>query len=294
MDNNTKNTGIDTSSESYDAQNKNRNNRTFLYVIIGVLAVVIVVILLVMSNDESHYEKGNAYLRNKQYSEALSEYQKIDTDEKDYQKAQSKINYINGLNSYNMNMYTAALTYLSRVTPDDEYFHDAQLMVQNINKTAEDDRLKAQLDSLSRLKDTLVVKHESTPTGTAKVEEAISDTELSRRYFTKLSKIISGFESSYQSAAVAQVASKKDYLEKMQSFRRDLINSVYDAKEKDAELVQLKNDINTWIDKRIAYINKLIVENSVSETNTSRSLKEEGDKLYVRVKTQLSRADSKY
>ena len=64
--------------------------------------------------------------------------------------------------------------------------------------------------------------------------------------------------------------------------------------EKDAELSQLKNDINTWVDKRIAYINKLIAENSVGETNTSRSIKEEGDKLYFRVSALQKKVRGKY
>jgi hypothetical protein len=48
------------------------------------------------------------------------------------------------------------------------------------------------------------------------------------------------------------------------------------------------------MDKRIAFINKLIAENSVSETNTSRSLKEEGDKMYVTVSNQLKKVRGLY
>lgn len=291
----TKISGLDKSTTYPETERKETNKRTFLYVTIAILAVVLFFVMFTQFG-ESHYEKGNAYLKNKQYTEALSEYQKIDPGEKDYPKAQSKIAYINGLTSYNMSMYPAALMYLAKVTPDDEYFHDAQLMMQNINKLTEDERLRTQLDSLSRKKDTVVVRHETaTEKGSStKVEEAISDTELSKRYFTKLERIISNFENQYQAAAVAQVTTKRDYVEKMQGYRRDLINSVYEAKNKDQDLIQLRNDINTWIDKRIAFINKLISENSVSETNTSRSLKEEGDKLYYRVKTQLSKVDSRY
>lgn len=269
---------------------------------LGVISTILIFILIAAAvlfyifTKQSHYEKANEYLKNKQYNEALSELQKIDPDEKDFAKAQSKINYINGLTSYNMKLYAAAITYLSKVTPDDEYFHDSQLMIQNINESAEDDRLKAKLDSLSRFKDTVIVKHETSDPkgGNNNISEAISDNELNKRYFVKLKNIISNFETNYQSAAVAEVVSKKSYIDKMEAIRRDLINSAYEAKEKDAVLLQLKNDINTWADKRIAYINKLISENSVRETNTSRSLKEEGDKLYVRVKTQLNKADDIY
>jgi hypothetical protein len=80
----------------------------------------------------------------------------------------------------------------------------------------------------------------------------------------------------------------------MESIRRNLINTVYEAANKDAGLVKFKNDINKWIDKRIAYISRLISENSVNVTNTSRSLKEEGDKLYFMVTTQQKKLSSMY
>jgi hypothetical protein len=278
-----------------DKSRDERANYGFWAFII-VLVVILAAVLIFVITKDSHYEKANEYLRNKQYTEALIELQKIDPGEKDYNKAQSKINYINGLTSYNMKLYAAALTYLSKVTPDDEYFHDAQLMLGNINKSAEDDKLKAKLDSLSRFKDTVIVRQETTEPkgGNNNVSEALSDTELNKRYFAKLKNLINNFETNYQSAAVAEVVSKKSYIDKMEAIRRDLINSAYDAKEKDPVLIQLKNDINTWADKRIAYINKLISENSVRETNTSRSLKEEGDKLYLRVKSQLNKAEGIY
>lgn len=194
-----------------------------------------------------------------------------------------------------MKLYAAAITYLSKVTPDDEYFHDSQLMIQNINESAEDDRLKAKLDSLSRFKDTVIVKHETSDPkgGNNNISEAISDNELNKRYFVKLKNIISNFETNYQSAAVAEVVSKRAILIKWkQSAGTWLIQPMRQRKRRSSFAV--KNDINTWADKRIAYINKLISENSVRETNTSRSLKEEGDKLYVRVKTQLNKADDIY
>lgn len=287
--------------EEYQKNNyvdKSRGERVNygLWAFIIVLVLIVAAVLIYVFTKDSHYEKASEYLKNKQYTEALVEFQKIDPGEKDYNKAQSKINYINGLTSYNMKLYAAALTYLSKVTPEDEYFHDAQLMLENINKSAEDDKLKAKLDSLSRFKDTVIVRQETSEPkgGNNNISEALSDNELNKRYFAKLKNIINNFETNYQSAAVAEVVSKKSYIDKMEAIRRDLINSAYDAKEKDPVLIQLKNDINTWADKRIAYINRLISENSVRETNTSRSLKEEGDKLYLRVKSQLNKAEGIY
>jgi hypothetical protein len=293
QDDNTKYSDIDKSSR--DVENTKSPNRTFLYFGIAIIAAIVIVLIFVMGKD-SHYEKGNQYLKEKRYTEALSEYQNVYADEKDFRMAQSKINYINGLNAYNSGMFPAAAMYLSKVATDDEYYHDSQLMLQKITEVTEENKLKAQIDSLKNKKDTIIVKQQITTSegGKTKEKEPPASAELNKRFFIKLDKIIGTFESHYQSAATAQVSSKKDYLEKMESVRRDLVNSVNDAGEKDPELSQLKSDINTWIDKRIAYINKLIAENSVSATSTSRSLKEEGDKLYFRVTSLQKKVRSKY
>lgn len=285
-----------TSNQNIDKSTKTSATRGLLYAFLGVI-VLVGIVLAFMMNREGHYIKGSNYLKEKKYAEALSEYNKIDADEKDFAAAQSKINYINGLEAYNKNLLDAAELYLSKVAANDEYFDAAQLMLQNIKQTTELKNLP-KVDSVISRKDTIIIKQEpSTNQGSntnTKVDEAISDSELSKRFYAKLDRIVGSFEGQYQSASVAEVNSKKDYLGKMESLRRDLINSVYDAKEKDAELVQLKNDINTWVDKRIAYINKLISENSVNVTNTSRALKEEGDKLYYKVTTQKNKVKGKY
>jgi tetratricopeptide (TPR) repeat protein len=251
-----------------------------------------------MMRGDSHYEKGNMYLKEKKYAEALSEYQKVEASDKEFRMAQSKVNYINGLNSFNSNMYPAALMFLGKVAQDDEYYQASQLMIQKITETTETNNLRSQIDSLKvNRKDTIIVKQEVTTnpgTGNVKQNEAVTATELNKRFFVKLDKSINSFESQYQAAVTAQVTSKKDYLSKMEAVRRDLVNSVNESTEKDAELTQLKSDINTWIDKRIAFINKLIAENSVSETNTSRSLREEGDKLHFRVTSLQKKVRGKY
>ncbi len=298
QDDNTKYSEIDKSSREHDKREAGKTNKkTFLYLTLAILAVIVIVLVFMMKGD-SHYDKGNMYLKNKNYAEALSEYQKVDAGDKDFRMAQSKINYINGLDAFNSNMYPTALMFLSKVPSDDEYYQASQLMIQKISEVTEQSNLKSQIDSLKMSrKDTIIVKQEITSNEggiKTKEKEALSATELNKRFYVKLDKTIGSFESHYQSAATSQVSSKKDYLAKMESVRRDLVNSVNESSEKDPELSQLKSDINTWIDKRIAYINKLISENSVSETSTSRSLKEEGDKLYFRVTSLQKKVRSKY
>lgn len=289
QDNRYNNSDIDKSTN----QRERSGGKGLMFAVIGALVLVVIVVLVLMSR-EGHYEKGNNYLKEKRYAEALSEYNKIDANEKEFAAAQSKINYINGLEAYNKNMYDAAELYLSKVAANDEYFDAAQLMREKMKLLTEQNN-KPKIDSVVSRKDTIIIKQETPNTpGTTKVEEAVNDADLSKRFYAKLDRIINSFEGQYQSASVAEIPSKKDYLSKMESLRRDLINSVYEAKEKDADLVQLKNDINTWVDKRIAYINKLISENSANVTNTSRSIKEEGDKLYFKMNTQRSKVKSKY
>lgn len=287
---------FNTSNQNVDKSTKTSGAKGLLYAFLGVV-VLVAIVLAFMMNRESHYMKGNTYLKEKKYAEALSEYNKIDADDKDFTAAQSKINYINGVEAYNKNLLDAAELYLSKVASNDEYFDAAQLMRANIKQMTEQSK-QPKMDSVVSRKDTIVIKQETsnnqgTNTNT-NVDQAVSDADLSKRFYAKVDRVINNFESQYQSASTAEIPSKKDYLTKMESLRRDLINSVYEAKEKDADLVQLKSDVNTWIDKRIAYINKLISENSVNTTNTSRSLKEEGDKLYFKVTTQKNKVKSKY
>jgi hypothetical protein len=73
------------------------------------------------------------------------------------------------------------------------------------------------------------------------------------------------------------------------------LNSLsYNAGEKNAMVIDLKSLAARWMSKRIEYINKLISENSIGVTNTTRSAKEEGDKLFNMTKNQLSKTKGFY
>ncbi len=65
----------------------------------------------------------------------------------------------------------------------------------------------------------------------------------------------------------------------------------YNAKEKDAEAMELNKKAASWMNKRIEFISRLIKDNSAAETNTSRSIKEEGDKLYYAVNQQMKKVN---
>ncbi|MEP7145734.1 MAG: hypothetical protein ABI792_01860, partial [bacterium] len=102
-------------------------NKSLPLILGGLGALLIAVILYFALSGESNYEKGVKYLKQKQYTEALVDFQKVDPGDKDFRMAQSKINYINGLKSYNDNMYPQAKTYLTKVDPADEYYRESQL-----------------------------------------------------------------------------------------------------------------------------------------------------------------------
>ena len=99
------------------------------------MIILLIAILFIGCSSDSQYEKGNKFLKQKQYTESLSEFQKIGSEDKNYLSAQSKINYINGLQAYNAGLMIEASVYLAKVTTDDEYYHDSQLMIDNINKS---------------------------------------------------------------------------------------------------------------------------------------------------------------
>ena len=53
--------------------------------------------------------------------------------------------------------------------------------------------------------------------------------------------------------------------------------------------MELKRLTSEWMNKRIAFIRQLITEKSISETDISRPLKEEGDRLYTAMMSQMNK-----
>src|SRR5260221_5627822 len=103
----------------------------------------------------SNYEKGTIFLKDKKFSEALHEFQKVDPDNTNFTNAQSKINYINGLLAFNDGRKSEASVFLSKVLTNDEYYHDSQLMLEKINEANIENDLQSQIDELKNKKDTV-------------------------------------------------------------------------------------------------------------------------------------------
>lgn len=252
-----------------------------------IIIPVLSALLLIACSKNDHYSNGKEYLTNKRYSEALTEFQQVPPGEKDYRLAQSKIAYIQGLQSFNDSLFSSAEVLLEKVSGDDEYFHDSQLMLDKI--------IQRKNISLLPKTDTLIIKNESSvEKGKEKIQDKVkveieTDEAVTKKFISQEKDLIEKFESLYQSAYSAKVDSKKNYLSNMQSVISRLNALSYNAKEKDAEALELKQKAAAWMNKRAEFISKLINDNSVKETNTSRSLKEEGDKLYFGVTSQMKK-----
>jgi len=250
---------------------------------------VILTILFFFAGCSStgYYEKAMDHLKNKHYPEAIAEFQKINAGEKDYRLAQSKIAYIQGLQAFNDSLFSAAEIQLARVTGDDEFYHESQLMLDKITKRKNDLYIPKT--------DTLVVREEEQGSkGKEKTDDKIkveveTDVDLTKKFIKQETELIEKFESLYQSAYTASVESKSNYLSNMKSVASRLNALDYGAKEKDAEALELKQKATAWMNKRIDFVNQLIKDKAIKESSTSRSLKEEGDKLYYGVTQQLKK-----
>lgn len=251
-----------------------------------IIYLLVFVLCIAGCSKTGHYEKGMEFLKGKQYPEAISEFQKIDAGEKDFRLAQSKIAYIQGLQAFGDSLFNAAEVQLLRVTNDDEYYHESQLMLDKISQR--------KMNSYIPKTDTLVIREETGSKGEENLKEKIkveteTDAELTEKFIRQEIELIKNFESLYQSAYSAGVESKSNYLSNMRSIVSRLNALDYGAKEKDADALELKQKANIWMNKRIEFISRLIKDNTVNETNTSRSLKEEGDKLYYSVTQHMKK-----
>ncbi|NOS83649.1 MAG: hypothetical protein HOP31_00785 [Ignavibacteria bacterium] len=252
-----------------------------------IFLMLIMIFTIAGCSNTGHYENGKEFLAKKQYPEAISEFQKVETGNKDFRLAQSKIAFIQGLQAFNDSLFNAAEVQLTRVASDDEYYHESQLMLDKISQR----KINAYIPKT----DTLIIREEETgskgkeiPKEKIKVEVK-TDAELTKEFIKQEIDLIEKFESLYQSAYTASVESKSNYLSNMKSVASRLNALDYGAKEKDANALDLKQKATSWMNKRIDFISRLISDKTIKETNTSRSLKEEGDKMYYSVTQQMKK-----
>lgn len=289
-----------------NTNNSNTNNptgrirkNTALYTIFAVLGLFLIILIAYMAfSKDSHYDKGMKYLQAKDYNSALMEFQNVSPGDKEFRRAQNKINYINGYKAFNEGNFDKAKVYLSEIDPADEYYNESKLMLDKIAGDLRETELQTQLAQEKNKKDTVIIKQKE-PVNNKNNEKEKNpvknkDEEISKKYVTRVENLMNKFQSVYQSAENASVESKKNYVSNMSSIMSQLNSLSYSAGEKNAMVVDLKIDAAKWMSKRIDYINKLISENSVGVTNTTRMSKEEGDKLYNIAKSQLTKTKGFY
>ncbi len=290
---------ISNKKEEEDIQSRkaNKNNLKAIISVFLLLVIITVIIAGYFYLRESDYEKGVNFYKDRKYTEALYEFQKVDPDNKDFSNAQSKINYINGLTSFNKGREQEAFVFLSKVNSDDEYYNDARLMLEKLNEVSTGNELP-QTGTLSNNKDTVIIKKEFTGTPKKVVEppdpKKQADLELSKKYVSDAANSVSGFENLYQSAKSAPLSSKSDYGRNLESVNKQFISLKYTAENKNGGVMELKRMISEWMSKRIAFIRQLISEKSVNETEQSRPLREEGDRLYTAMMNQMSKVKKSF
>src|SRR5437867_9232096 len=147
----------------------------------------------------------------------------------------------------------------------------------------------------------------------------IADTNLkvtredpaSKNYVLSLNKLINRFESAFQSAKSAPWQTKQQDLAKMNSIFEEFSNLKYSSS--DNSVVDLRGLVAKWMNKRMDYVDKLILElvykndyshllntaeveymENVYKTNAAQTLLSEGNGIYETMMTQMNKIKSFY
>lgn len=273
----------------------------------GGLIIIAILVYFALRGGESDYQKGVSYLKQSNYSAALTEFREVEPEDKDYVMAQSKINYINGLLAFNAGSKQEAGIYLSGVSAGDEYYGAAREMLERVKASMNLTDLEALREAVKKPKDTIIVKEEKPPdasetnkkpkdtiiikeekpretSGTKSVDE-----EITKEYVSAVDRFVNKFDGIYQPARTAELKAKRTALLNMNVVYEDFTKLKYNAPEKNAMVLELKRLVGDWMQKRMNYIDKLLIEGSANETAASRSLLEDGDRVYNTMISQMKK-----
>src|SRR4030095_12027765 len=270
-----------------------RNNNLLLYVILVAIILFIAISYFSGCSTENDYEKGTELLKDKHYAAALDEFEEVDSDDPNYRMAQSKIHYIEGLLAFNDSLMQEAQVHLLKVETDDEYYHDSQLMLDKIQESLvyRNTRLAMLATKTGTDTTTIVVKEEIVQKQAPENRETLTR-QSNRDHALQLERMISRFESIFQSSRAAPVSSKSSFLANMKTLENEFYSGSYNGS--DQNIIALRNLISSWMWRLIQFVNQQIAENTVGETESSRHLRSEGDDLYFAVNNQLGKVKSAY
>lgn len=241
--------------------------------VIFLLVAVIGVLTYLMFFNTSSYDQGLIYLREKQYEAALIEFQEVPPADKEYNMAQSKINYITGLKLFNENKMTDAKPYLEEVAVNDEYANEVKFMLEKIEQYEKQQVLEEQLREDEQKKIEEAQKE---------TEQKIKDAEAGRKYIQELFKLADKFEGEYQLSKVESSATMKKNLRAMTDLRQQMADIKYDAENPDQQVMDFKSLLDQMMKSRINVVQDIITENveTVDEaSNETKMAITDSDKL---------------
>lgn len=290
MSDNFNNTDFELEEESginrpYESRNK---KPVLLLSIIGLLVVVIIVISYFAFLYQSDYEVGIQYLGQRQYKEALYKFQEIPPTSKDFNNAQSKINYINGLFHYEEKKYAEAKEYLEKVSLTDEYFNETRLMLNQIEEILQAEELARQLDQNDEgaLED-----------AEKELEQKIRDQDAARVYARSLVRLQDKFAAEFKLAELEDATGMRKNLRNLNDIRQEMLDQTYTSTTPEQQLIEFKEILNAWMNNRINVIQTAIREGAPSIQESSLQVKNlisDGDKIEEEIITEIPKLKSSY
>ncbi len=257
-------------------------------IVITLLVGVIGVMTYMLFFNTSDYEQGMIYLKDKQYEAALVEFQKVPPADKDYNFAQSKINYITGLKLFDENKLEEAKPYLKEVALNDEYANEVKFMLEKIDNFEKQKTLEEQLaeDQRKLIED-----------AQKETEQKIKDTEAAKKYVSEIIRVIDKFESEYQLAKLENSTSIKKNLRALNDFRQQMLDVKYDAENQDQQVLDFRSLADQMMKSRIDIVQEIIKQNVETIENVSDDTKMEitdSDKLKESMVSERDKLKSTY
>jgi hypothetical protein len=134
---------------------------------------------------------------------------------------------------------------------------------------------------------------------------------ISKNYVIRVDNLVNKFEAAYQFARTAPAEAKLIYLSKMNSIFEEFTKLKYNSDN--AMVMELKKLVNTWMDKRLSYVDKSILEfvyltdystllntadldymEQVYKTKAAGKAFDEGNGVYNEMMTQMNKVKSFY